>query len=121
MRTSVTEFDKAIISRQPDFDERKTRANFRKVIPNLKTVVIHCFDPRVTSGIPYAVAKALPGQQYPGEIFEFVDEHGKKQVAPRGSPCAAGWSQNAGPRTIPGAPEPSLSVQIASPAAPTIR
>jgi carbonic anhydrase len=60
MRTSVTEFDKAIISRQPDFDERKTRANFRKVIPNLKTVVIHCFGPRVTSGIPYAVAKALP-------------------------------------------------------------
>jgi carbonic anhydrase len=80
MRASVTEFDKAIINRQPDFDGRKTRADFRKVIPNLKTVVIHCFDPRVTSGIPYAVAKALPAQQYPGEIFEFVDEHGKKQV-----------------------------------------
>jgi hypothetical protein len=25
------------------------------------------------SGIPYAVAKALPAQQYPGEIFEFID------------------------------------------------
>jgi hypothetical protein len=85
MRTSVTEFDKAIINSQPDFDERKTRADFRKVIPNLKTVVFHCFDPRVTSGIPYAVVKALPAQQYPGEIFEFVDEHGERPVAPRGS------------------------------------
>jgi len=72
MTSTVELYDKAIISRQPNFDERKTRSEFRKVIPNLKTVVVHCFDPRVTGGIPPAVAKALPGQIYPGEVFEFV-------------------------------------------------
>ena len=71
MTSTVELYDKAIISRQPNFDERKTRSKFRKVIPNLKTVVVHCFDPRVTGGIPPAVAKALPGQVYPGEAFEF--------------------------------------------------
>jgi len=65
MTSTVELYDKAIISRQPNFDERKTRSEFRKVIPNLKTVVVHCFDPRVTGGIPPAVAKALPGQVYP--------------------------------------------------------
>jgi hypothetical protein len=63
-----------------EFYERKTRSEFRKVIPNLKTVVVHCFDPRVTGGIPPAVAKALPGQVYPGEVFEFVGEDGKKKI-----------------------------------------
>ena len=46
MTSTVELYDKAIISRQPNFDERKTRSEFRKVIPNLKTVVVHCFDPR---------------------------------------------------------------------------
>ena len=54
--------------------------NSAKVIPNLKTVVVHCFDPRVTGGIPTAVAKALPGQIYPEEVFEFVGEGGKKNM-----------------------------------------
>ena len=80
MTSTVALYDKAIISRQPNFDERKTRSEFRKVIPNLKTVVVHCFDPRVTGGIPPAVAKALPGQIYPGEVFEFVGEDGKKKI-----------------------------------------
>ena len=80
MASTVELYDKAIISRQPNFDERKTRSEFRKVIPNLKTVVVHCFDPRVTGGIPPAVAKALPGQVYPGEVFEFVGEDGKKKI-----------------------------------------
>ena len=80
MTSTVELYDKAIISRQPKFDERKTRSEFRKVIPNLKTVVVHCFDPRVTGGIPPAVAKALPGQVYPGEVFEFVGEDGKKKI-----------------------------------------
>lgn len=57
LTSTIEHFDKAIISRQPDFDERKTRAEFRKVIPNVKTIVVHCFDPRVTAGIPHAVAK----------------------------------------------------------------
>jgi carbonic anhydrase len=78
--SSIESFDKAIISRQPNFNDRKIRSEFRKVIPNLKTVVVHCFDPRVTGGIPTAVAKALPGQIYPGEVFEFVGEGGKKNM-----------------------------------------
>jgi carbonic anhydrase len=80
MSQSIEAFDKAIISRQPGFDELKVRSDFRKVIPNLRTVVVHCFDPRVTGGIPPAVAKALPGQIYPGEVFEFVDDDGKKRI-----------------------------------------
>jgi len=80
MTSSIESFDKAIISRQPNFNLRKTRSKFRKVIPNLKTVVVHCFDPRVTGGIPPAVAKALPDQIYPGEVFEFVGEDGKKNI-----------------------------------------
>jgi hypothetical protein len=44
MTSSIESFDKAIISRQPNFDDRKTRSEFRKVIPNLRTVVVHCFD-----------------------------------------------------------------------------
>jgi hypothetical protein len=35
MTSTVELYDKAIISRQPNFDERKTRSEFRKVIPNL--------------------------------------------------------------------------------------
>ena len=80
MSQSIEAFDKAIISRQPGFDELKVRSDFRKVIPNLKTVVVHCFDPRVTGGIPPAVAKALPGQIYPGEVFEFVDDDRNKRI-----------------------------------------
>lgn len=80
MTTSIEQYDKAIISKQPGFNERKVRSDFRKVVPNLKTIVVHCFDPRVTGGIPPAVAKALPGQVYPGEVFEFVDDHGRKQI-----------------------------------------
>jgi len=66
-----------VIAAQADYDERLERTRFRKVVGNLTTVVIHCFDPRVTGGIPYAVADALPDQDYPGEIFEFTDENGK--------------------------------------------
>ncbi|WP_315743651.1 MULTISPECIES: hypothetical protein [unclassified Bradyrhizobium] len=80
MTTAIEAYDKAIISQRPGVDERKIRSEFRKVIPNVRTVVVHCFDPRVTGGIPPAVAKALPGQIYPGEVFEFVDDSGKKQI-----------------------------------------
>jgi hypothetical protein len=38
-RQITAEYDKHIITRQPDFDERKTRADFRKLIPNLRTVI----------------------------------------------------------------------------------
>lgn len=76
-REITDEYNKHILNRQGDYDEKQTRADFRKVIPKLRTIVIHCFDPRVTSGIPYAVADALPGQDYPGEIFQFTDDHGR--------------------------------------------
>jgi carbonic anhydrase len=73
------ELDKDVIAARSDFDEPRTRDDFRRVVGSLRTVVIHCFDPRVTGGIPYAVADALPDQEYPGEIFEFTDDHGKTQ------------------------------------------
>jgi carbonic anhydrase len=73
---ATLELDRDIINQAPDYDERKVRTEFRRVIPNLRTVVIYCFDPRVT-GIPNAVADALPGQQYPGEVFQFTDDAGK--------------------------------------------
>ena len=76
MTLSIELFDKAIISRHPNYDDRKTRSE-----PNLRTVVVYCFDPRVT-GIPAAVAKALPGQIYPGEVFGFMGESGKKNIGP---------------------------------------
>ncbi|WP_201359045.1 hypothetical protein [Mycobacterium paraintracellulare] len=74
------ELDSEVIAGQPDFDEPKVREEFRQVVGHLRTVVIHCFDPRVTGGIPYALAEALPGQDYPGDIFEFVDERGKSNL-----------------------------------------
>jgi carbonic anhydrase len=80
MTVTIEEFNKAIASRQPGFDERKTRGDFRKIIPNLRTVVVHCFDPRVTGGIPPAVARTLPGQKYPGDVFRFTDDSGREQI-----------------------------------------
>jgi carbonic anhydrase len=74
------ELDRHVIAAHPDFDEPAVREEFRRVVGNLRTVVIHCFDPRVTGGIPYAVADALPGQEFPGEIFMFVDKHGKENL-----------------------------------------
>jgi carbonic anhydrase len=75
--SDIRELNAHVIAAQPDYDERLERERFRKVVSNLKTVLIHCFDPRVTGGIPYAVAEALPDQDYPGEIYEFTDDHGK--------------------------------------------
>jgi carbonic anhydrase len=105
-RQITAEYDKHILTRQPDFDARKTRADFRKVIPNLRTVVIHCFDPRVTSGIPYAVAETLPGQEYPGEVFGFVDDYGNESF---GSSTTIFPIVNAGGRAS-GSSQRSISV-----------
>jgi carbonic anhydrase len=73
------ELDKYVIAAQPDFDEPKTREEFRRFVGKLKTIAIFCFDPRVTNGIPHAVAEALPDQEYPGDLFETVDDDGKTQ------------------------------------------
>src|SRR4030095_9565171 len=45
-----------------------------KLAGPLRTVVVYCYDPRAVN-IPHAVARALPGEVYPGEIVR--DEHGK--------------------------------------------
>jgi carbonic anhydrase len=61
-------------SKQPGFVEAETRKKFRQCVP-LRTVVIYCYDPRAVN-IPHAVAKAMPGEVYPGEILR--DERDKK-------------------------------------------
>lgn len=60
-------FDAYAFSKQPNFDEAATRKAFKKAVP-LRTVVIYCFDPRA-AGVPYAVAKVLERETYPGEII----------------------------------------------------
>jgi hypothetical protein len=67
-------FDTYAFSRQPGFVETEMRKAFKQAVP-LRTVVVYCYDPRAVN-IPHAVAKALPGEVYPGEIVR--DEHGKK-------------------------------------------
>lgn len=61
-------------SKQPRFVESEMRKTFKQAVP-LRTVVVYCYDPRAVN-IPHAVAKASPGEVYPGEIVQ--DEHGKK-------------------------------------------
>jgi len=66
--------DTYVFSKQPGFVETKVRKAFKQAVP-LRTVVIYCYDPRAVN-IPHAVAKALPGEVYPGEIVR--DEQGNK-------------------------------------------
>jgi carbonic anhydrase len=67
-------FDAYAFSKQPGFVETEVRKLFKQAVP-LRTVVIYCYDPRATN-IPRAVAKAMSGEVYPGEIL--TDETGKK-------------------------------------------
>jgi carbonic anhydrase len=60
-------FDRFAFSANPAYDEAATREAFAKAVP-LKTLVIYCYDPRAV-GIPDAVAKALGGEVYPGDII----------------------------------------------------
>ena len=69
-------FDAYAFSKQPDFDERATRAAFAQAVP-LKTIVVYCYDPRAV-GIPKAVAKEF-GDVYPGQII--LDEAGNKAAS----------------------------------------
>jgi len=62
-----------VFSKQPEFVETELRKTFKQAVP-LRTVVVYCYDPRAVN-IPHAVARALPGEVYPGEI---VWEQGKK-------------------------------------------
>ena len=68
------ELDTYAFSKQLGFVETEMRKAFKQAVP-LRTVVVYCYDPRAAN-IPNAVAKALPGEVYPGEIVR--DEHGKK-------------------------------------------
>src|SRR5689334_13204701 len=67
-------FDTYAFSKQAGFVEPQMRQAFKQAVP-LRTVVIYCYDPRAVK-IPEAVAKALPGEVYPGEIL--VDANGNK-------------------------------------------
>src|SRR5262249_45149616 len=60
-------FGRYSFSAQPRFNEAETRKAFAKAVP-LKTLVVYCFDPRAAE-IPYAVAKLLGDEVFPGEII----------------------------------------------------
>ena len=68
------DFDTYAFSKQPGFVETEMRKAFKQAVP-LRTVAVYCYDPRAVN-IPHAVAKAMPGEVYPGEIVQ--DEDGKK-------------------------------------------
>ncbi len=63
-------FDHAIFSKQPDYNEKETRKAFAELMP-LRTIVIYCYDPRVKD-IPAAVAREF-GDTYPGEVLTDAD------------------------------------------------
>jgi len=64
----------SVFSKQPEFVETEMRKAFKQAVP-LRTVVVYCYDPRAVN-IPNAVAKAMRGEVYPGEIV--CDQQGKK-------------------------------------------
>ena len=64
--------DTFAFSKQPGFVETEMRKAFKQAVP-LRTVVVYCYDPRAVN-IPHAVANAMPGEVYPGEIVS--DEQG---------------------------------------------
>jgi carbonic anhydrase len=68
------DFDTYAFSKQPGFVETEMRKAFKQAVP-LRTVAVYCYDPRAVN-IPHALAKAMPGEVYPGEIVQ--DEGGKK-------------------------------------------
>src|SRR4030095_10972989 len=68
------DLDTYVFSKQPGFVETEMRKTFKQAVP-LRTVVVYCYDPRAVN-IPHAVAKAIPGEVYPGEIVS--DEQGRK-------------------------------------------
>ena len=68
------DLDTYAFSKQPGFVEAEMRKRFKKAVP-LRTVIVYCYDPRAVN-IPHAVAKAMPGEVYPGDIV--LDEQGRK-------------------------------------------
>ena len=70
----MARFDRFAFSASPSFDEAATREAFSRAVP-LKTLVIHCYDPRA-AGIPDAVAALLGDEAFPGRII--LDADGRK-------------------------------------------
>ncbi|MBZ5508210.1 MAG: carbonic anhydrase [Acidobacteriia bacterium] len=68
------DFDTYAFSKQPGFVETEMRKAFKQAVP-LRTVVVYCYDPRAVN-IPHAVAKAMRGEVYPGQIIH--DDGGRK-------------------------------------------
>ena len=68
------DFETYAFSRQPGFVETEVRKRFKQAVP-LRTVAVYCYDPRAAR-IPQALAQAMPGEVYPGEIVR--DESGRK-------------------------------------------
>jgi carbonic anhydrase len=66
--------DNYAFSKQPGFVETEMRKAFKQAVP-LRTVVVYCYDPRAAN-IPHVLAKAMPGEVYPGEIV--YNEGGEK-------------------------------------------
>jgi carbonic anhydrase len=63
----MQDINKLTFRAQPGFDEAALRKGLPSAIP-LKTIVIHCFDPRATE-IPEVVAKHLGTEVYPGQLI----------------------------------------------------
>ena len=59
-------FDQFAFSASASFDEAETRRAFAKAVA-LKTVVIHCYDPRARA-IPDAVATLFGDEVFPGHV-----------------------------------------------------
>lgn len=69
----MTDFSAFVYKKMPGYDEPVFREAFSHAIP-LKTVVIHCYDPRAAD-IPQAVAKHF-GEIFPGELI--LDDKGNR-------------------------------------------
>jgi len=74
MCTTKAKFSEFVFSAIPGFHEPSFRKLFSQAI-NLKTIVIHCFDPRAVE-IPEVIARHFPGEIYPGE--NVLDEAGNR-------------------------------------------
>src|SRR5579862_7859065 len=71
--TKMSEYSEYEYRKQPGFD-MKTFKGANQAIP-MKTLVIHCFDPRAAE-IPQAVAAYFGDEVYPGE--NILDKNGNR-------------------------------------------
>ena len=71
MNVTLQNFDAYVFSKQPNYHEPTVRQEFATAVPHLRTIVVYCYDPRVT-GIPAAIAKEFD-EVYPGDIITDVE------------------------------------------------